>query len=152
TDRSIYPSSHPSTEVAPGRMLPAVYVRGTSPNAKLYFQEFFGNSFAVTLHIEEARYVTLGNNTHSITVSPGTQTVSLTGFPNKNEADMAISGLPSGVSGGTLEIKAYMTLNHQVTVGWTTYPAGTVVWGSGSNFVPVGKLLLTDSTPLGLQT
>lgn len=152
TDRSIYPSSHPSTEVAPGRMLPAVYVRGTSPNAKLYFQEFFGNSFATTLHIVEARYATLGNNTHSISVSPGTQTVNLTGYPNKNEADMAISGLPSGVSGGTLEIKAYMTLNHQVTVGWTTYPAGTVVWGSGSNFVPVGKLLLTDSTPLGLQT
>ena len=152
TDRSIYPSSHPSIEVAPGRMLPAVYVRGTSPNAKLYFQNFYYNSFTTTLHILEARYVTLGNNTHSVSVSPGTQTVSMTGYPDLIEADMAISGLPSGVSGGTLEIKAYMTLNQAVTIGWTTYPAGTVVWGSSSNFVPVGKLLLTDSTPLGLQT
>lgn len=151
TDRSTYPSSHPSTELSPGIAVPAVYVRGTEPDAKIYFQEFFGQSFSATLHITAARYKTLNNQTHTVTVSPSSQTVSLTGYPNLDDADISISGIPDEVSGGTLEVIAYMTLNHPVTIFWTTFPAGYVCWGNTTTYTPIGTCLYTEGTPLGVQ-
>jgi len=151
TDRSTYPSSHPSTELSPGVAVPAVYVRGTEPDAKIYFQEFFGQSFSATLHITAARYKTLNNQTHTVTVSPSSQTVNLTGYPNLDDADISISGIPDEVSGGTLEVIAYMTLDHPVTIFWTTYPTGHVCWGNTTTYVPIGEFLFTDDTPSGVQ-
>jgi len=151
SDRNEYPDPHPAVEVTPSGTIPAVYVRGTEPEATVYFQEFYGQSYSVTLHVTAARYVTLNSQTHTVTVSPSSQTVNLAAGPALTTAGLSVSGIPDAVSGGTLEVKAYMTLNSAKNIGGTNYPAGTIVWGSSSTYQPIGKFLFTDAVPTGVQ-